>query len=246
MHSLFTFTTPPHPCSYLPWQQARLEYEVIADLSGDEYLRRMLEGWRRFGRTMFHPVCRACQACQALRVRVADFRPDRSQKRCRLANQSHYRLEIGAPRASLEKLQLYGEFHAFQSRHKGWPEHDAPSLKNYESSFVEQPFTVEEWCYYNAQHLVGVGYVDALPDALPGDEGQEGLSLIYFYYDPGERSHGLGTWNVLAAIEEAARRGLPYVYLGYFVAGCGSLEYKARFRPNEVRGEEGTWRSLRD
>jgi arginine-tRNA-protein transferase len=34
---------------------------------------------------------------------------------------------------------------------------------------------------------------------------------------------------------------LPHVYLGYHVAGCRSLEYKGRFRPNEVLGEDGEW-----
>jgi arginine-tRNA-protein transferase len=62
----------------------------------------------------------------------------------------------------------------------------------------------------------------------------QGLSLIYFYYDPDERDRSPGTWNVLCGLAEAARRRLPHVYLGYFVSGCRSLEYKARFTPNEV------------
>ncbi len=32
----------------------------------------------------------------------------------------------------------------------------------------------------------------------------------------------------------AQARGLPWVYLGYFVEGCSSLEYNARYTPNEV------------
>jgi leucyl-tRNA---protein transferase len=34
---------------------------------------------------------------------------------------------------------------------------------------------------------------------------------------------------------------LSHVYLGYYVEGCGSLEYKARFQPNEVPGPDGEW-----
>jgi arginine-tRNA-protein transferase len=80
--------------------------------------------------------------------------------------------------------------------------------------------------------LIGVGYVDALPG---------GLSAIYFYYDPGERHRSLGTYNVLSILASARARNLPHVYLGYYVAGCRSLEYKARFRPNEVLTGGGTW-----
>ena len=39
----------------------------------------------------------------------------------------------------------------------------------------------------------------------------------------------------------AAESKLPHVYLGYFVGGCRSLEYKGRFRPNEVLTPNGSW-----
>jgi arginine-tRNA-protein transferase len=50
---------------------------------------------------------------------------------------------------------------------------------------------------------------------------------------------------VLCVIDEAARRRLPHVYLGYHVVGCRSLEYKARFVPNETLGPDGIWRPFR-
>ena len=83
--------------------------------------------------------------------------------------------------------------------------------------------------------MVGVGYVDVLP---------EGMSAIYFYYDPVERDRSLGTFNVLSVLRAAADRGLPHVYLGYYVEGCRSLEYKGRFRPNEVLGPDGEWETF--
>jgi arginine-tRNA-protein transferase len=45
----------------------------------------------------------------------------------------------------------------------------------------------------------------------------------------------------MAMMSAARERGLPYVYLGYFVEGCRSLEYKSRFRPNEVLSDGGAW-----
>jgi arginine-tRNA-protein transferase len=71
------------------------------------------------------------------------------------------------------------------------------------------------------------------------------MSAIYFFYDPDERDRSLGTWNVLSVIEEAARRKVPHLYLGYYVEGCRSLEYKARYRPNEVLADDGEWRPFR-
>jgi len=80
--------------------------------------------------------------------------------------------------------------------------------------------------------LVGLGLVDSLT---------VGLSAIYFVHDPDHHRHGLGTWNVLCLIDEARRRGLPHVYLGYWVADCQSLAYKASFRPCEILGPDGAW-----
>ena len=46
-------------------------------------------------------------------------------------------------------------------------------------------------------------------------------------------------------IEAAIQRQLPHVYLGYYVTGCRSLEYKDRFRPNEALGPAGEWVAFR-
>jgi hypothetical protein len=124
-----------------------------------------------------------------------------------------------------EKLDLYDRFHDFQHRHLNWPPHTPESTASYTESFVDNPIPTEEWRYRLGRKLVGVGYVDPLPN---------GLSAIYFFHDPGERRRSLGTFNVLCVIREAAARGLEHVFLGYYVEGCRSLEYKARFRPNEI------------
>jgi arginine-tRNA-protein transferase len=153
------------------------------------------------------------------------------------ANEGEIRLKIGRPSVTNAKMELYGRFHEFQHGLKGWPKHGEESPAAYSESFVENPFPTEEWCYYLGEQLVGVGYVDALPD---------GLSAIYFFYDPDLRDRSLGTFNVLRVLREAARRRHSHVYLGYFVEGCRSLEYKGRFRPNEVILPDGTWVTFRD
>jgi arginyl-tRNA--protein-N-Asp/Glu arginylyltransferase len=236
MVPLHQLTTPPSECEYLPDQQWSLHYVFVRQASAAEYQSRLQAGWRRFGRAIFHPVCAHCKACQSLRVPVATFRPDRSQRRARKSNVDLV-LEIGEPSVSAAKLRLYDRFHGFQSDDKGWPVQDPKDPLEYASSFVENPFETEEWCYYRGDRLVGVGYVDVLPDSL---------SAIYFYYDPDERDRSIGTFNVLRIIDSAVERGIPHVYLGYYVEGCRSLEYKARFRPNEVLGVRGTWATFRE
>ncbi len=232
MHSLFVFTCPPGPCSYLPDETSSLTYEVVAELSPEEYQARLLSGWRRFGYALFHPTCPSCQRCLSVRVPVATFQPDRSQRRCLAANDTEIRLVIGEPKVTAAKLALYDRFHAYQSEHVGWPAHGPKNAAGFAESFVENPFPTQEWCYYLGQKLVGVGYVDRVP---------AGLSAIYFFHDPAERKRSLGTYNVLSVIRKAAEWNLPHTYLGYYVRDCRSLEYKTRFKPNEVLTEEGGW-----
>jgi arginine-tRNA-protein transferase len=203
-------------------------------MSASEYAERLCRGWRRFGRTVFRPRCAHCAACQSLRVPVQRFRPDRSQRRVHKANAGRVQLRIGEPTVTREMRDLYARFHEFQSETKGWPEHeDDPAA--YCETFLDHPFPTQEWRYELDGRLVGVGYVDDLP---------VGLSAIYFYYDPDVRTLGLGTWNVLSMIARAAERGLPHVYLGYYVADCQSLAYKARFRANQILSSDGTWREF--
>lgn len=235
MISLYQITSPTSICSYLPTQRSTMEYVFVAQASAAEYQEKLLKGWRRFGRAFFHPVCKSCRACQSVRVPTATFQPNRSQRRALAAN-SEIELIVGEPEVTSEKLDLYDRFHEFQVDLKGWPSHGPKDPSDYADSFVDNPFPAEEWRYYLNGQLVGVGYVDVLPDAM---------SAIYFFYDPGLRDRSLGTYNVLKVIENAHKRRIPHVYLGYFVKDCQSLEYKDRFRPNEVLQIDGTWGPFR-
>jgi leucyl-tRNA---protein transferase len=235
MKSLFEFTTPPHSCSYLPEQTARMHYEIVGQMSALEYRTRLEAGWRRFGASLFGPNCPHCLACQSLRVDVKRFQPNRSQRRAWKAN-ADVELRIAEPSVSDEKLDLYDRFHFFQSGNKGWPEHAPKEKGDYIESFVQNPVPTLEMNYFLGDRLLGVGYADRLPGAL---------SAIYFFYDPEMRERSLGTFNVLRILELARHLNVPYVYLGYFVAGCQSLEYKANFTPNQVLGPDGSWLDFR-
>lgn len=231
MTPLITFTTPPHSCPYRPGETARLKYELVGEITPEEYEERMLAGWRRFGHSLFKPVCPQCQACRPIRVPVATFRPNRSQRRALKAN-ADIRITIAKPEVTNEKLDLYDRFHSAQSERVGWPIRLAKEVSEYEESFVRQPFTVEEWQFFQGNQLVGVGYVDTLP---------QNLSAIYFFHEPNMRHRSLGTFNVLQILDAARQRGKYSVHLGYFVEGCRSLEYKANFAPNELRMPNGSW-----
>jgi leucyl-tRNA---protein transferase len=221
-----TFLSEPSPCEYLRDQTSQLEYAVYQRFRAADYMDRMREGWRRFGPLTFRPACPTCRRCQSLRVPVATFEPNESQRRAWKMNFAEIAIRVGTPSSSDEKLDLFARFHRYRHEERGWSHDEDHSL----DLFLTNPFPTEEWSYHLGERLIAVGYVDALP---------EGLSAIYFYWDPAQRHRSLGTFNVLALIDAARRRGVPHVYLGYYVEGCASLSYKARFRPNEVIGPAG-------
>jgi leucyl-tRNA---protein transferase len=233
MKTIVRWTTPSERCHYLPDHICQQEYLSVASLHADEYMALLIAGWRRFGHTVFRQTCSGPGACRSLRVDVARFRPDRSQRRARKANAGVVTVRIGKPTVTAEKVALFDRFHAERTRTKGWSLDEPGDTGEYTRMFVVNPFPTQEWCYFLDDALVGVGYVDELAG---------GLSAIYFARDPSQGDRSLGTWNVLCIVDRARELGLPYVYLGYHAEGSLSLHYKGRFRPNQSLDLDGEWR----
>ena len=232
MESAVSFLTTVSPCEYLPDHIWQLRYELVPHLRPADYMERLQQGWRRFGYAMFRPECPSCRRCQSLRVPVATFRPSPSQRRAWKRNRRQVTVQVGAPSLSPDRLDLWARFHRHGHETKGWP---GEEVGGDPGMLLENPFRTEEWTYYVGNRLIAVAYVDALPEAL---------SAIYRYYDPTEAARSPGTFNILSLLAAARERGLPHVYLGYYVAGCRSMEYKRKFRPNEVLGPRGTWEAF--
>ena len=66
------------------------------------------------------------------------------------------------------------------------------------------------------------------------DVQEDGLSAVYSFFDPSEASRSLGTYMILDLLKYTQERGLPWLYLGYFVSGSQKMMYKSRFRPAEI------------
>ena len=61
-----------------------------------------------------------------------------------------------------------------------------------------------------AGRLAGVTLSDLMGD---------GISMVYSFFDPNFANRSLGTYMILDHITRARDKGLPHVYLGYWVAG---------------------------
>jgi len=80
---------------------------------------------------------------------------------------------------------------------------------------------------------------ESLVAAVLFDVLDDGLSLIYSFFDPELEWRSLGTYVILDSIRRAQRMGLSHVYLGYWVRGSTKMAYKARFLPQERLMRDG-------
>lgn len=218
-------------CSYLPGRPSEMRAFWAEQLPPDGYHQLMDSGFRRSGKVVYQPSCRGCRACQSIRVPVARFKPDKSQRRCWRRNQD-LRAGLGEPVATDEKYDLYRRYVTQWHGRDGGDEDRA----SFESFLYDSPVDTVEFTYRDTDgRLLAVGICDLCPRSL---------SSVYFYFDPAEAKRGLGTYGALYEIETAARLGVPYYYLGYWVEACAAMRYKADFRPAEVLCPDGAWRPL--
>jgi leucyl-tRNA---protein transferase len=227
------FTAPLSQCAYLPDRFWQLTYAAIDELTQEEFHILINRGWRKFGNLLFRPTCPECTACQPIRVPVAEFKANRNQRRLIKKNDALIEMRVGEPIVDDSRVDLYIEHHRFHSETRSWPEQYGDEAISSIFNFISGPFPIEEWSYYIDGRLVGIAYIDILPD---------GFSGVYFYHSPEHREYSLGNWICLTMIRRAQELALPYIYFGYYIKGSISMEYKAAFQPNEVLVADFDWR----
>jgi arginine-tRNA-protein transferase len=227
LDSLGLEASEPSPCPYLPGRDSRLLVVKPERLLPSLYELFLDLNYRRLGQVVYRPRCDGCRECRQLRVSVPSFRPSRAQRRCRRRN-ADVVASVAAPSPSDEKHALYRRY--LEARHDGQM---SGSREEFDEFLHDSaPFT-EEVEFRLPGRLLGVGIFDVLPRAI---------SAVYFYFDPELATRSPGVYNVLWLLERCGRLGLPWLYLGYHVAGCAAMEYKAAFRPRQILGEDGAWR----
>jgi leucyl-tRNA---protein transferase len=226
------YLTAPSPCPYLPGREER---KVFTHLVGERApgLNDLLThgGFRRSQSIAYRPACEGCRACVSVRVISDEFRPTRSMRRIMARNDD----VIGEMRALVPTSEQYSIFRAYlDARHHDGGMADMTVLDY--AMMVEDSHVKTRLVEFRrrgpdsaingrgAGKLLGVALTDVLND---------GLSMVYSFFDPDEGSRSLGTLMILDHIERARRMGLPYVYLGYWVDGSRKMDYKGRFLPQE-------------
>lgn len=211
--------TGESPCSYLSQRSSRsLVVDPTLAMDSSLYTQLLNQGFRRSGNQVYRPHCDDCQACIATRLAVAEFVPDRRQRRCWQRNR-HTQVVVKSTQFDPRHFELYRRYQA--ARHQ--PEEAPPiSVEDYLQFFDS------DWCetwfveFLIEGRLAAVAVVDIVED---------GLSAVYTYFDPAFNQYSPGVLAVLWQIEHARQLQLPYVYLGYWIADCRKMRYKIQYQP---------------
>ena len=229
------YVTAPQPCPYL---DGRMERKLFTALQGESAQRLndslSKQGFRRSQNVLYRPSCADCAACLSARINVAEFTPSKSQKRT-LNRNRHLERRATSAWATEEQYELFRRY--LEARHAQGGMADMDAFE-FAAMIEETPIRtrVVEYADSETGELVAVCLTDVLDD---------GVSMVYSFYEPDLPRQSLGTYIILDHIDIAREAGLPNVYLGYWVPGSAKMGYKAAFSGLEVYSS-GEWQKMRD
>lgn len=234
------YVTAPQSCPYL---EGRLERKLFTALQGEhaQKLNDTLskQGFRRSQNVLYRPSCAECSACLSARIRVADFKPSRTQRRV-LKAASHLRRNATSPWATEDQYALFRRYLDARHADGGMADMDVFEF----AAMIEETPIKSRVIEYSTDPAPGSRRRPLAAVSLT-DVFDDGLSMVYSFYDPDLTDMSLGSYAILDHINIAREAGLPYVYLGYWVPGSRKMGYKAGYSALEIF-KGGEWVELGD
>tara|TARA_B100000989_G_scaffold297627_1_gene284030 strand:- start:114 stop:836 length:723 start_codon:yes stop_codon:yes gene_type:complete len=229
------FKSLPFECSYIP---SKKEQRLIVKLDREDknqlYFNELMKrGFRRNLNHMYFPICSNCNSCMSSRIKIKDFKENKSQRRNIKSNTDLKFLENN----KIEKEIRYKLFLKYShSRHCN-SQMRLMSFDEFNNFLYKSPVQNKVYDLIDENNtIIGVMLLDCL---------DHGLSAVYSFYDPDFIYKGLGTLMILKSVELTRELNLDYLYLGYWVSESKKMNYKATFKNLEIF-QNSSWQLLKN
>lgn len=221
---------------FYPLGECAEGWEILSLLAFDELLEA---GFRRSGEVAYRNSCPGCEKCVPIRIRTGEFEFSRGQRSLMRRNSD---VEVRVTRArrdlvSEEKVSLMARYNARHEDGEVLSASESREILLSLNGFAPEPRSPESTPAHPGTFNMDYNISGRLVGCAVIDMGLESLSSNYFYYDLSDEvmRRSLGTFSILREIEFCKENSIPFYYLGYYIADCRKMSYKARFRPHELR-----------
>lgn len=201
---------------------------INEEFNADQLLPEQMDslwanGWRHFGTHFFRYnvgfLIDDLRFVLPLRIRLADFKFSKSQRRVLRRNQD---LDV-----TIGPIDIDAGAESLFTRHKRRFNHGVPeSIYNFVSREPHaSPCEAIEVRVKKDDELLALSYFDL---------GGNSASGIYGMFEPAVTERGLGIFTMLKEIEYSLETGREFYYQGYAYEGPSFYDYKKRFRSTEA------------
>lgn len=253
--SKIPFAKDSSPCGYFPektctqlfnmtpWFKDSEFIEMIGNVPEKEYYGFLKKnGFCRYYKLFYRYECENCSQCLPIRIPVEKFNASKNQKMVWRKNQDiEVVLEKNSEKfVSDERALLFREYDAYKNESQ--PDYVKKTLEEAKETLREMNSGYEG--IWNLEfrlngELIGVSILDYTVDSSGKTDA---ICSNYFYYEISERvkKRSIGVFSVLKEIELCKNLEIPYYYLGLYLSGCRSMNYKINYEPYELF-VDGIW-----
>ncbi len=226
------------PCPYIKGNRERKIFTSIEGENGQHIQHKLaLDGFRRSQDIVYKPICQDCALCISARIPSHKFVLSKSQRRILNKNKDIVR-EVRKAQATDEQYDLFERY--VKARHFDGGMSDM-SIEDF-AGMVSKSSVASRIIEYR---LLKDNRPDQLVACALTDILEDGLSMVYSFFDPDLTQRSLGKYLILDHIDLCRASGLNNCYLGYWVKNSPSMDYKRQFKPLELL-VDGKWQVVKD
>lgn len=212
-------------CPYIRGNRAVHESIIVEKIDSPGLDRLLGSGYRHFGPYFFRPVCTSCHQCIPIRIHAPKHLLSKNARRLMRKNSRlNVKLITPVPRPEF--------FRMFQQHKKRFDDAPQDTYQDYIDGFYyPSPFNHAMMMMYGS-HMAAISHIDITDTAI---------SAVYTYFDEKFAACSPGTYLIYQILLLAKRTQREWVYLGYYIDMNDHMNYKIRFKPNQLLETEERW-----